>query len=170
VVKRWSPLAADSSESSTKLSHIEECLDRKERVAIGWSSPIMSQSPSQQSFGQSGQVLSQTTASSKLLRRWQECFWIHLKPASLLVFRSKNDFEKWVTAIGGDIARRRKDRSILLAVDFDTLGMLSSNGERGLNTNSLLSNSKGSSAKLVSKLHKYALGDVTSTLSGSVPL
>lgn len=167
-MKRWSPLAADSSESSTKPSRSEECLERKEGVAIGWGSPIMS--PTQQPFGQSGQILAQTTASSKLLRRWQECCWVHLKPASLLVFRSRNDFEKWVTDVGVDITRRRRDRSILLAVDFDTLGILGSNGERGLNTNSLLSNSKGSSAKLVSKLHKYALGDVTSTLLGSVPL
>ena len=168
VVKRWSPLAADSSESSTKPTHSEDCFERKERVAIGWSSPIMS--PALQPFGQSGQILAQTTASSKLLRRWQDCYWIHLKPASLLLFRSRNDIEKWVTDAGGDVARRRKDRSILLAVDFDTLGILASNGERGLNTSSLLSNSKGSSAKLVSKLHKYALGDVTSTLSGTVHL
>lgn len=169
---RSSRLATDSSESPIQLTCIKESLGRKERVTTGRSSPssIASTPPG---FVQSGQILTHATASSKLLRRWQECCWVYLRPALLLIFRSRKDFEKWAMAVGGDMAGRRKDRSILLVVDFDTLGILASHGngyERGINPNSLLSNTKGSSAKLISKLHKYALGDVNTTLSGTVPL
>ena len=159
----------ETPESSTEPTHINSCLEMSERKTIGKPIP-------QQPFGQSGQILSRTTASSKLLRKWQGSYWVHLLPATIVIFRNEQDFQKWAAEqSSGDYTARRKHRKVLLFVDFDTLGILTTGHnnnleQRGLNSNSLLSNSKGSSAKLVSKLQKYALGDVTTTLVGTQPL
>lgn len=117
-------------------------------------------------FGSSGNILSRTTTSSKLLRKWQPSYWVHLLPATLLVFRSEQDFQKWKEERNGDWSTSsRKSRKLLLDVDFDTLGILAGQHDiKGINKNSLLANSKGASPKLVSRVQKHSLGDVESCM------
>lgn len=169
MVRRFSRLATrDSSDSSTKPTRFEDCLDLGEVDKAGCRQQAISH---HQPFGQSGQLLSRATVSSKLLRKWQTCHWVHLQPASLVVFRSRLDFQRWASE-GDDYVSRRRDPKVILFVDFDTLGMLAAHTKlhRGLNSNSLLANSKASSLKIISKLQKYALGDVKATLTGNTHL
>lgn len=125
------------------------------------------ESSSTPQFGSSGSILSRTTTSSKLLRKWQPSYWVHLLPATLLVFRSEQDFQKWKEERNGDWSTTisRKSRKLLLDVDFDTLGILAGQRDiKGINKNSLLANSKGASPKLVSRVQKHSLGDVESCM------
>ena len=167
MVRRSPRLAKTESDVSTVPTRLEVCLDLGECDTTGRNKHTIAQQP----FGQSGQLLARATVSSKLLRKWQSCYWVHLHPASLVVFRSRLDFQRWA-AMGDDYVARRRDSKVILFVDFDTLGMLAAhtNLERGLNSNSLLANSKASSIKIISNLQKYALGDVKTTLSGKTPL
>jgi hypothetical protein len=168
MVRRVSRLATrDLSDLSTVPTRCEECLDLGEWDKAGSSQHAISLQP----FGQSGQLLARATVSSKLLRKWQNCYWVHLQPASLVVFRSRLDFQSWASE-GDDYVTRRRDPKVILFVDFDTLGMLAAHTrlQRRLNSNSLLANSKASSLKFISKLQKYALGDVKATLTGNKPL
>ena len=167
MVRRSSRLATTESDVSTVPTRLEGCLDLGGWDTAGNNKNAIAQQP----FGQSGQLLARATASSKLLRKWQNCYWVHLHPASLVVFRSRLDFQSWAS-MGDDYVARRRDPKVVLFVDFDTLGMLAANPnlERGLNSNSLLANSKASSIKIISKLQKYSLGDVKTTLAGKMPL
>jgi hypothetical protein len=160
----------ESSECSTEPTRTDGCLGEVSAVechgiVLSGNSHSMPLSP----FGQMGKIRSRTSTASILLRKWQDTYWVHLLPATLVIFRSELEFKKW--AERGDYSSR-KSRKVLLYVDFDTLGILTghSDKEKGLNSSSLLSNSKGSSAKLVSKLQKYSLGDVVTTLHGNEAL
>jgi hypothetical protein len=117
-----------------------------------------------------GNVLIRSVAAFGLVRKWQSCFWLYVHPASLVIFRSSYDHERWLASGGGDISTRRKSREILLHIDFDTLGILegSQSGTKVPCRESLRLNSKTTSpAKLLSKLQKYALGDVRTKCSGN---
>lgn len=152
----------------SRISESSECSTEPTRSIVCVESPMSDGSSLPSPFGQSGHIRSRTSTASILLRKWQDSFWVHVLPATLMIFRSEQDFQKWAERDHSP----RKNRKVLLHVDFDTLGVLAgrNNMERGLNSNSLLSNSKGSSAKLVSKLQKYSLGDVTTALYGSEAL
>lgn len=84
-------------------------------------------------LGQSGRILSRASMSALLLRKWTESYWVHLYPASLLFFRSQEEFEMWRTnrsGTGGPISINcnkvdsPQDKPVKWAVDFDTMGVL----------------------------------------------
>jgi hypothetical protein len=114
-------------------------------------------------YGQSGNILSRTSTSSMLFRKWQDAFWVHLYPATLLLFRTAADFDSW--------AHRGERRKVMLRVDFDTFGILAGRGvQKGLNSNNPAGRSSKSSTKLMSMLQKYSLGDVQTNFSGRTAL
>lgn len=90
-------------------------------------------------LGQSGRILSRTSTSALLLRRWTESYWVHLYPASLLFFRSQEEFVRWRTnrsGTGGPISINcnkvdsPQDKPVKWAVDFDTMGVLKKKKKR----------------------------------------
>jgi hypothetical protein len=116
-----------------------------------------------------GNVLIRSKVALGLVRKWQSCVWLYVHPASLVIFRSANDHERWLASGGGNISTRQKSCGIMLFIDFDTLGILerTKNDTKVPCRESLRLNSKATSpAKLVSKLQKYALGDVCTKFSG----
>jgi len=112
-------------------------------------------------FGRSGHILSRTTISSRILRKWQDAFWVHLLPATLAVFRSEESFKKWAS-------NDRRNGKVLLMVDFDTFGTLKTRirDEESIGNE----NFRAPTTKLISSIQKYSLGDVQGTFHGSEAL
>eukprot|EP00978_Attheya_sp_CCMP212_P034087 scaffold141155_cov64-Attheya_sp.AAC.3 len=44
---------------------------------------------------ESGRILARTSGSTLLFRRWKECYWLHVEPATIVLFNSKDDMEFW---------------------------------------------------------------------------
>ena len=159
-------------------SSAEEIAFNKGNAALGDARHNSVVNADGQVLGESGQILARPTAMSKFLRQWHESCWVHLKPASILLFRTRNDFEVWVKAANGDFSNRKRNRTTQLVIDFDTLGILAdrrSSGNKenvahGIEPSKLSTFSRGSSVKLLSKLQKYALGDVSSSMYGKMAL
>mmetsp|Transcript_19758 Transcript_19758/g.29147 ORF Transcript_19758/g.29147 Transcript_19758/m.29147 type:complete len:283 (+) Transcript_19758:43-891(+) len=72
-------------------------------------------------IGQSGHILSRTKKADLLFRRWKESYWVHIQPAILLMFRSKEDFLIWKGTSKED---RSRERLVMWAVNFDSRGVL----------------------------------------------
>jgi len=117
--------------------------------------------PNASTFGRSGRILSRTTISSRILRKWQDTFWVHLLPATLVVFRSEESFKKWAP-------KERRCGKVLLMLDFDTLGTLKTRrrDEESIENE----NFRAPTTKLISSVQKYSLGGVEATLRGSEAL
>lgn len=46
-------------------------------------------------FGKQGKILSRTSGSAIVLRRWTESYWLHVHPTKLVLFSSEEDREEW---------------------------------------------------------------------------
>lgn len=109
-------------------------------------------------IGRSGHILSRATLSSKITRKWQDSFWVHLLPTTIVVFRSEENFQEWR-------AKERLSRKALLTIDFDSLGTVSTNS-----TWQTKQSPKVPATKLISRVQKYSLGDIQATLRGGEAL
>jgi len=114
--------------------------------------------------GVSGKILARTCMTSLMMKKWQDCYWVHELPAKLLVFRSEKDFHQY--------SQEQKKKYLKLAVDFDTLGLLQQEQEYKSKSKSGANSTKVSAAtpKLVSAVQKYALADVHTKLYGKQAL
>ena len=121
-------------------------------------------------FGSSGVVLSRTTKSSLVRRRWQQTFWVHYLPATILIFRDVEDFYQWIDS--GDITMPDlKSRLIVSIINFDTQGRLKRNtSEQQPSKTRRICNSKGQSSKIVSRIDRLSLAPVQTKLYGSETL
>lgn len=115
--------------------------------------------PATDLIGRSGHILSRATLSSKITRKWQDSFWVHLLPTTIVVFRSEENFQEWR-------AKERLSRKALLTIDFDSVGTVSSTNSTWQTKQS----PKVPATKLVSRVQKYSLGDIQATLRGGEAL
>lgn len=113
------------------------------------------------SFGRSGHILSRTTVAHRILRKWQNTFWIHLLPSTIIVFQSEEDFQKWAS-------NESRFGKIMLKVDFNTLAI----SPRKIKDQQCreFENYKAPATKLISRIHKYTLGEVKAINRGEKPL
>mmetsp|Transcript_14228 Transcript_14228/g.21033 ORF Transcript_14228/g.21033 Transcript_14228/m.21033 type:complete len:473 (+) Transcript_14228:92-1510(+) len=146
------PLQCEEKEENDRKT--ENSARDKEKLPQGKSGTDCSDS-----IGRSGHILSRATLSSKITRKWQDSFWVHILPTTLVVFRSEENFRQWR-------AKERLSRKALITIDFDTLGTVSST-KNSLRTNQL---PKVPATKLISRVHKYSLGDIKATLRGGEAL
>ena len=49
----------------------------------------------QHQFGESGRIQCRTTKSSLLFKRWSMCYWLHVQPATIVVFETLEDMVGW---------------------------------------------------------------------------
>mmetsp|Transcript_25730 Transcript_25730/g.59763 ORF Transcript_25730/g.59763 Transcript_25730/m.59763 type:complete len:237 (-) Transcript_25730:771-1481(-) len=110
--------------------------------------------------GASGRILSRTTWASLRLRRWQDGYWVHLFPASILLFHSFEEFDAWLHQSYG---------CPMFCLDFDTLGILEKQqqDDRADVVRPTLCHSKQSSKKLVARIQKLSMGPVHTKLYGN---
>jgi len=47
-------------------------------------------------YGQSGQILSRTSSTDLLLKKWKTTYWLQVHPVSLYLFSSLEDMEEWI--------------------------------------------------------------------------
>ena len=71
----------------------------------------------------SGYIYGRCSRLSILLKKkWKEVVWIHVKPATILIFRNLDDSMKWMNA--KFLSHDEKKKIIKLSIDFDTMGSL----------------------------------------------
>jgi hypothetical protein len=63
----------------------------------------------------SGECLARFSLKSIIIKKWRPTFWISLGDAQLLFFRSKNDFEEWIS----NPYLKEKDRTKLIKFSID---------------------------------------------------
>lgn len=88
-----------------------------------------------QGYGKSGTIQSRTSGTSILLHRWNHSFWLHVYPATLVLFDSNEKMQRWKeyyhqdeqNGIGihdksGNYHARKK--LVQMSINFDTQGHL----------------------------------------------
>lgn len=102
----------------------------------------------------SGRVQSRTTATGLIFKQWQSCYWLFEGPAKILFFKSEDYMNQWVET--------RKERLVLLWVDFDTMGLLQPVDRAGTK----IIRSSSNNSKLMSTRMKYAYTEVHTKVYG----
>jgi hypothetical protein len=64
----------------------------------------------------SGDCLARFSLKSMVIKKWRPTFWISYGPHQLLFFRSKSDFEEWVS--NPILKKEERDKLVKLNVDF----------------------------------------------------
>jgi hypothetical protein len=139
-------------------------------------------------YGQSGMIQSRTSVTSLLLHRWNQSYWLHVYPASLVIFDTEEKMKQWkdyydedhlngidLNGKSGHFHARKK--LIQIWIDFDTQGQLqnvinmyelrqraehSSSGDcqSTLERNSI--STSASSSGTITTIAKYAMEEVRS--------
>jgi len=71
--------------------------------------------PSYDMVKHSGNAMARISLKSLIMKKWKPIFWICYGDSRVVVFRSKNDFEEWVT----NPSLNETDRSVLVKLDVD---------------------------------------------------
>jgi hypothetical protein len=72
--------------------------------------------PNWKSITHSGFILARISARSKIMKKWNECFWITYGESKVLLFRSKSDFDEW--ASNPYLTQKERNFLVKLSVDF----------------------------------------------------
>ena len=72
--------------------------------------------PTWESITHSGLILARISARSKIMKKWKECFWITYGDSKVLLFRSKSDFDEWVS--NPYLTQRQRNSLIKSSIDF----------------------------------------------------
>ena len=129
------PSSSRKGDSETKT---EAKLEAPVGLLRGWSEPSRSepsQTESQSSVGEvadlpadasalpdarpilaRGNILTRSSLRSLVMKKWHSSFWVRYGPASLLVFRSKDDFEDWLN--NPYHSQRQRDYLVKARLDF----------------------------------------------------
>lgn len=72
--------------------------------------------PDSDLIGGSGSIFARSSLRAIVMKKWHSSFWVHYGDASLLVFRSKTDFEDWL--FNPYHAQRQRDYLVKVRFDF----------------------------------------------------
>jgi hypothetical protein len=72
--------------------------------------------PNWKSITHSGFILARISARSKIMKKWKECFWITFGESKVLLFRSKSDFDEWVS--NPYLTQRQRNSLVKSSIDF----------------------------------------------------
>ncbi len=76
-------------------------------------------------YGKSGPIQSRTNATSLLLKRWSDSYWLHVYPATVNIFENKEKMEEWKDASDEDKRKKASVKKLVqLSINFDTKGWL----------------------------------------------
>jgi hypothetical protein len=129
--------------------------------------------------GQSGSIQSRTSTTSLLLNRWNQSYWLHVYPASLVIFDSEVKMKQWKVYYEEDTFngislndkssnRHARKKLIQMKIDFDTQGQLQSvinRYELQQQTSQHSSFSDGQSSGMVSAVTASAPSCVITTIA-----
>lgn len=129
--------------------------------------------------GQSGSIQSRNTTTSLLLNRWNQSYWLHVYPASLVIFDSEEKMKQWKVYYEKDACngislndkssnRHARKKLIQMKIDFDTQGQLQSvinRYELQQQTSQHSSFSDGQSSGMVSTVTASAPSCVITTIA-----
>lgn len=77
--------------------------------------------PDPKLIAHSGRILARVSVRSIIMKKWKECFWITYGKSKVMLFRSKSDFDEWIS--NPYLTHRQRmflvKLSIEFAVDFD---------------------------------------------------
>ena len=98
----------------------------------------------------SGNIYSRTSLRTIITKAWKTTtFWVHLSPATLLLFRSPSDYSDYLS----NPYHSAKERNYLIKLKVDFLTELSEKGVRGFNVTEIKSKSYGNTPTL----HQFKL-------------
>ena len=78
-------------------------------------------------FGRSGTIQSRTTTASLLLQKWTASHWLHVFPATIKIFDTKEKMKQWKTlnnAANSNNNGALKSKLVQKSLNFDTQGKL----------------------------------------------
>lgn len=77
---------------------------------------VKSTLPSFEQVNHSGECMARFSLRSMIIKKWRQCFWIAYGNNQILFFRSKVDFEEWVS--NPYLSKTERDALVKLNVDF----------------------------------------------------
>ncbi len=77
---------------------------------------VKSTLPSFEQVNHSGECMARFSLRSMIIKKWRQCFWIAYGDNQILFFRSKVDFEEWVS--NPYLTKTERDKLVKLNVDF----------------------------------------------------
>jgi len=132
-------------------------------------------------YGKTGIIQSRTSVTSLLLHRWNQSYWLHVHPASLVIFDSEEKMNKWKDYYDEDyrtgISSRDKaghyhemKKLVHRRIDFDTQGRLqeviNKYGQQHSSSSSdchtMSPNTRATPPSIITSIAKYAMEEVRS--------